>query len=139
MGKRVLIFVRACLIIGVTLMTGLFDNPAQATDSRIIFELTDEPGTWFRNAAGPVAGFASLAVATPGTELRFTGKSNTVHTRASLIFPTGAINMPFDTAPRKGSDDVVLHTPGLYVFTCKIHPYMFGAVIVDDPTLPDWI
>ncbi|MEK7768395.1 MAG: copper oxidase, partial [Pseudomonadota bacterium] len=31
------------------------------------------------------------------------------------------------------SDSVVLKTPGLYVFTCKIHPYMFGAVIVDDP------
>ena len=106
----------------------------QASDPRIIFELTDEPGAWFRNAAGPVAGFKSLAVATPGTEVRFTGKSNTVHTRTSLIFPTGAINMPFDTAPRKGSDDVVLHTPGLYVFTCKIHPYMFGAVIVDDPS-----
>jgi YVTN family beta-propeller protein len=77
-----------------------------------------------------------LAVATPGTEVRFKGNSNTVHTRTSLIFPTGAINMPFDTAPRKGSDEVVLHTPGLYVFTCKIHPYMFGAVIVDDPSTP---
>lgn len=106
----------------------------QASDPRIIFELTDEPGAWFRNAAGPVAGFKSLAVATPGTEVRFDGKSNTVHTRTSLIFPTGAINMPFDTTPRKGSDTVVLHTPGLYVFTCKIHPYMFGAVIVDDPS-----
>jgi len=104
-----------------------------AGDPRIIFELTDEPGAWFNNAAGPVAGFKSLAVATPGTEVRFTGKSNTVHTRTSLIFPTGAINMPFDTEPRKGSDSVVLKTPGLYVFTCKIHPYMFGAVIVDDP------
>ena len=35
--------------------------------------------------------------------------------------------MPF------GSDSVVLRTPGLYVFTCKIHPYMFGAVIINDP------
>ena len=26
-----------------------------------------------------------------------------------------------------------LDTPGLYVFVCKIHPYMFSAVIVDDP------
>jgi YVTN family beta-propeller protein len=111
-------------------------STVQASDPRIIFELTDEPGAWFRNAAGPVAGFQSLAVATPGTEVRFTGKSNTVHTRTSLIFPTGAINMPFDTAPRKGSDEVMLHTPGLYVFTCKIHPYMFGAVIVDNPGTP---
>jgi hypothetical protein len=66
-------------------------STVQASDPRIIFELTDEPGAWFRNVAGPVAGFRSLAVATPGTEVRFTGKSNTVHTRTSLIFPTGAI------------------------------------------------
>ncbi len=125
--------VTACIpIIGM----GSGVSTVQASDPRIEFELTDEPGAWFRNAAGPVAGFRSLAVATPGTEVRFTGKSNTVHTRTSLIFPENAINMPFDTAPRKGSDEVVLHTPGLYVFTCKIHPYMFGAVIVDDPATP---
>lgn len=118
------------------LAAGSTVSTVQASDPRITFELTDEPGAWFRNAAGPVAGFQSLAVATPGTEVRFTGKSNTVHTRTSLIFPTGAINMPFDTAPRKGTDEVVLHTPGLYVFTCKIHPYMFGAVIVDHPSTP---
>jgi hypothetical protein len=40
--------------------------------------------------------------------------------------------MPFTTDPRKGGDSVTLTTPGLYVFTCSIHPYMFGAVIVDD-------
>jgi YVTN family beta-propeller protein len=105
-----------------------------ADSNRVEFEITDEPGSWFKNTAGPIAGTQSLAVVTPGTEVQFTGKSNTVHTRTSLIFPTGAINMPFDTEPRKGSDTVVLHTPGLYVFTCKIHPYMFGAVIVDDPS-----
>ena len=136
MSKRVTVFVRSCLAIAMVFISGALVSQTYAGDPRIIFELTDEPGAWFRNAAGPVAGFASLAVATPGTEVRFTGKSNTVHTRTSLIFPTGAINMPFDTAPRKGSDEVVLHTPGLYVFTCKIHPYMFGAVIVDNPGTP---
>ncbi len=129
MSKRVTVFVRSCLAIAIVVMAGSFLDQAQASDPRIEFELTDEPGAWFRNKAGGGA----LAVATPGTEVRFTGKSNTVHTRTSLIFPTGASNMPFDTAPRKGSDSVVLRTPGLYVFTCKIHPYMFGAVIVDDP------
>ncbi len=140
MGKKVLLVVRACLILAVTIVVGSFVDSAQAKDPRVEFELTDEPGAWFRlkDSGG------SLAVVTPGTEVRFTGKSNTVHTRTSLIFPvtninptTGigvpAVNMPFDTEPRKGSDQVVLHTPGLYVFTCKIHPYMFGAVIVDDP------
>lgn len=129
MGKKMMILLQSCLVMCLTLMTGLFMNSAQASDPRIEFELTDEPGAWFRNKAGG----GSLAVTTPGTEVRFSGKSNTVHTRTSLIYPTGAASMPFDTAPRKGSDAIVLTTPGLYVFTCKIHPYMFGAVIVDDP------
>ncbi|MDR4463866.1 MAG: hypothetical protein MRJ66_06330 [Nitrospira sp.] len=136
MGKRMKILVQLCLVMGLTLMTGSLINSAQASDPRVEFELTDEPGAWFRNAAGPVAGFRSLAVATPGTEVMFTGKSNTVHTRTSLIFPTGAAGMPFNTPPRKGGDEVTLTTPGLYVFTCSIHPYMFGAVIVDDPSTP---
>jgi YVTN family beta-propeller protein len=79
------------------------------------------------------AGTRSLAVATPGVRVKFSGNSNTVHTRTSLVFPAGAANMPFTTEPRKGGDSVNLTTPGLYVFTCGIHPYMFGAVIVDDP------
>lgn len=132
MSKGGIVFVRSCLAIAIVLMAGSLVDQVQASDPRIEFELTDEPGSWFRNKAGG----GSLAVATPGTEVRFSGNSNTVHTRTSLIFPTGAVNMPFDTAPRKGSDEVVLHTPGLYVFTCKIHPYMFGAVIVDNPATP---
>ena len=134
MGKKVLLVVRACLVLAVTVVTGSFVDPAQAKDPRVEFELTDEPGAWFKNISQPpIAGTQSLAIVTPGTQVRFSGKSNTVHTRTSLLWPTGAANMPFDTEPRKGSDEVVLQKPGLYVFTCKIHPYMFGAVIVDNP------
>jgi len=106
---------------------------ASDSDNRVIFTLTDEPGRWFRSDRGAIAGTYSLAVATPGVEVRFTGGSHTVHTMTSLIFPTGAAGMPFDTEATKGSRDVVLSTPGLYVFVCKIHPYMLGAVIVDNP------
>ena len=108
-------------------------GPAEANDNRIIFELTDEPGRWFKSAAGSIGGTRSLAVARPGVEVKFTGKSHTVHTMTSLIFPAGAAGMPFDTEATKGTREVVLRTPGLYVFVCKIHPYMLGAVIVDDP------
>jgi DNA-binding beta-propeller fold protein YncE len=112
-------------------------RPAAADGgSRVIFEMTDEPGRWIKNTAGPIAGTQSLAVAAPGVEVVFTGKSHTVHTNTSLLFPTGAANMPFDTDPGKGSNSVVLTTPGLYVFVCKIHPYMLAAVIVDNPQTP---
>lgn len=74
-----------------------------ADGPRVTFELTDEPGSWFNNAAGPVAGFKSLAVATPGTEVRFTGKSNTVHTRTSLALD-GAGTIPRVLNPPAASD-----------------------------------
>jgi YVTN family beta-propeller protein len=124
------------LMLGAASLFAGIAGQTEASGPRVEFQITDEPGAWFKNSAGPIAGTQSLVVATPGTEVRFSGNSNTVHTRTSLIFPTGAINMPFDTEPRKGSDQVILHTPGLYVFTCKIHPYMFGAVIVDNPATP---
>jgi len=106
---------------------------AWAKDDRIRFELNDGPGNWYRNANGPVAGSGSLAVGAPGVEVEFRRDSNTLHTMTSLLFPSGAKNMPFDTPPQKGSERVKLVTPGLYVFFCQIHPYMLGAVIVDDP------
>lgn len=113
-------------------LTLLSAGAASAGDNEIEFQLTDNPGRWFDTGTA-VAGNRSIAIASPGVRVKFSGNSNTVHTRTSLIYPTGAANMPFNTEPRKGGDDVTLTTPGLYVFTCSVHPYMFGAVIVDDP------
>ncbi|WP_337861561.1 beta-propeller fold lactonase family protein [Nitrososphaera sp.] len=109
---------------------------SSSSGNRVQFDLTDEPGRWFRNTAGDItaSGTESLAVGNPGVRVDFNVRSNTVHTVTSLIFPAGAANMPFDQAePSKSSQSVTLQDPGLYVFTCKVHPYMFGAVIVDDP------
>lgn len=113
------------------------DRPAPSgSQSRygneVNFSLTDNPGHWFDTGA-TIAGTRSLAVAKPGVRVNFSGNSTTVHTRTSVIYPTSAAGMPFNTSPRKGGDSVTLKTPGLYVFTCSIHPYMLGAVIVDDP------
>ncbi|MGH9753198.1 MAG: copper oxidase [Blastocatellia bacterium] len=122
-------------VLSLTLFLAAISTPTlvQSHDNLVKFHLTDEPASWFKNAAGPVAGNSSLAVATPGVEVRFSGKSHTVHTMTSLIWPTGGAGMPFDTEATKGNESVVLQTPGLYVFVCKIHPYMLGAVVVDDP------
>ena len=118
---------------GLALAGSLFAATlAVAGSNEVNFALTDTPGRWFDTGVD-IAGTRSLAVATPGVKVNFSGDSHTVHTRTSLIYPTGAVGMPFTTEPRKGGDSVTLSTPGLYVFTCSIHPYMFGAVIVDDP------
>ncbi|MDR4511119.1 MAG: beta-propeller fold lactonase family protein [Nitrososphaeraceae archaeon] len=42
--------------------------------------------------------------------------------------------MPFDQVTAySGGGMIKLEAPGLYIFTCKIHPYMSAAVLVDDP------
>ena len=96
-------------------------------------------GPWFQCVgAGCVqAGTQSLAVVNPGTDVRITvgQESGTVHTLSTLIYPAGAQQMPFDqpAAFRADSRSVTLNDPGLYVFVCKVHPFMLAATIVDDP------
>ncbi|WP_295624386.1 multicopper oxidase domain-containing protein [uncultured Nitrosomonas sp.] len=108
----------------------------------VTFEITDEPASWFRSARGDtLVGLGlgiktkSLEVIAPGSSVNFImSDTNAVHTISSLLWPTGAHHMPFNqTDAYRGGGILRLDTPGLYVFTCKVHPYMFGAVIVDDP------
>ncbi|MEO8046407.1 MAG: hypothetical protein ABI684_03910, partial [Nitrospirota bacterium] len=135
---------------------------AQAAPT-ITFEAGDRPGNFFTcsntaNSASigcvPAAiGGAqqrSLAVIAPGETVGFSsvgGEASTIHTALSLLWPTGATHdaaVPFATTPFKtpidflhpvtdGTNEVKLNTPGLYVFICDIHVYMFATVIVDDP------
>jgi DNA-binding beta-propeller fold protein YncE len=59
------------------------------------------------------------------------------HMISSLIWPTGAKGFPFDQQGAfVGDTEIQLTKPGLYAFQCKIHPYMLGAVVVDDPLTP---
>ena len=126
-----------------------------ATTPAVTFQATDNPGSWFecsntgesssigcvpQSVAG--TGEKSLAVIAPNERIAFssTGQAATLHTAVSLIYPTGAKNMPFDvdllppSLGGSGSPFVVsLKDPGIYVFFCDIHPYMFATVIVDDP------
>jgi YVTN family beta-propeller protein len=100
-----------------------------------IFQLTDNPGNWF-DSGTDIAGTRSLVVARPGDTIKFDvgSMTHTVHTASSLLWPTGAAAMPFDEPKAfKGDEQVRLTTPGLYVFVCKLHPFMLAAVIVDDP------
>ncbi|MBX3615636.1 MAG: multicopper oxidase domain-containing protein [Nitrosomonas sp.] len=108
----------------------------------VTLEISDEPASWFRSPRGDaIVGLPfdiktkSLEVIYPGSSVNFImSDTNAVHTISSLLWPTGAHHMPFNqTDAYRGGGIVKLDTPGLYVFTCKVHPYMFGAVIVDDP------
>lgn len=130
------------------ILLGPKDEPGVVT-----FEVSDEPASWFRSARGdaivelskpsasgsPLQGAdiktKSLEVIVPGSSVNFImSDTNAVHTISSLLWPSGAEHMPYNqSSAYRGGGFVTLHTPGLYVFTCKVHPFMFGAVIVDDP------
>jgi hypothetical protein len=76
---------------------------AVPADGIVNFIATDDVGPWFQ-CVGPgcvPADTQSLAVVKPGTDVRITvgNESGTVHTFTSLVYPTGAQNMPFDQPP----------------------------------------
>lgn len=125
------------------------------------FISTDEPGPWYKCVSAfdaatllgcvpfSVGKTQSLAVIKSGDTVEIDNGSginnvgvdttNTVHTFTSLLYPKNALNMPFDqpNGAFRGTDSVQLHTPGLYVFVCKLHPFMLAATIVDDNSLLD--
>ncbi len=132
------------------ILLGPKDEPGLVT-----FEVSDEPASWFKSARGDaIVGLRnkdvgltsdpdksldiktkSLEVIAPGSSVNFVmSDTNGVHSISSLLWPTGAAHMPFNqTNAYRGGGIVKLDTPGLYVFTCKVHPFMFAAVIVNDP------
>jgi DNA-binding beta-propeller fold protein YncE len=106
------------------------------------FKLTDTPGSWFDSGL-QLFGGKSLSVMEllPGVQnkVKFivgpeTG-TNTAHSATSLIRPQGAENIDQDSG-FIGEREYDIDKPGLYAFTCKIHPYMLGAIVADDPLTP---
>ena len=134
---------------------GVFSISTALAEPAVTFQVTDDGGSWFEcspsTSKGCVpeevagTGEKSLAVVSPGDTIAFAslGQANTLHTAVSLMFPHKAKNMPFDVdlvPPLLGGSGtpftVTVKDPGLYVFFCDIHPYMFAAV-VDDPSTPE--
>jgi YVTN family beta-propeller protein len=67
---------------------------------------------------------ASFKIGQPANE--------SLHDITSLIWPE---NAPYfeQMGAFAGEDSTQLTEPGLYAWTCTIHPYMLGATVVDDP------
>jgi DNA-binding beta-propeller fold protein YncE len=122
------------------LMYGASDLALANNDNKdVTFKITDVPGYWFDTGAD-IAGTRSLAIAAPGTTINFLqniyGKptAEARHTITSLLWPSNAKpgELIDQDAANQDNHHVTLRTPGLYVYVCKLHPYMLGAVIVDD-------
>jgi DNA-binding beta-propeller fold protein YncE/plastocyanin len=94
--------------------------------------LTDEPGNWFK----------SERTGTPFTVIRAGERvdfeinnccTSTKHTVTLLMKPTGSNVVMDQDQAKSGSLSVDnFDLPGVYLFHCKIHPYMTAVVAVTD-------
>jgi DNA-binding beta-propeller fold protein YncE/plastocyanin len=145
-----------------TLNAGVLDDIDNLLNEKTLGAVPAKNGTGFAPKYLGILepGFAdtegrSIAVINPGETVLFGMKdSQTKHTITTLIYPEAAEQLGGNgilTMAGIGHYDqqvgirgsailtnstgypVGLDTPGLYVFVCKIHPYMFSAVVVDDP------
>ncbi len=107
--------------------------PAVAMGADDTMRLTDEPGNWFRSDATGTP-FTAINV---GDEIDFVISNcctNTRHTVTLLIKPVGSQVALDQDQSQNGSLSVEFDVPGVYVFVCKIHPYMTAVVGVRDAT-----
>jgi len=124
---------RSAIVVGV--ITVLFAAvpaaaPAQAP-SRDEMQLTDTPGNWFRSEAS----------GTPVSTVRQGGRvdfeagelTNTRHTATLVIKPPAStLTVDQDDSRSGGIASAEFDVPGVYLFLCKVHPYMTGVVAVED-------
>lgn len=143
-----------CFAAGVAGCSG--DDPAPPAaggptpvPAAVTFDVTDEAGHWF-DTGNAVAGTRSLAIIKPGEKVRFLqtksehgpsgangpSRVESFHTVTSLIWPSDATPAERIDQDKANKDDheVALIAKGLYVFVCKLHPYMLAGVVVDDST-----
>lgn len=122
------------LLMAIGLLYGASDL---AFAKGVTFKVNDVPGYWFDTGVD-IAGTRSLAIIAPGDMVKFKQDVESRHTVTSLVWPSNAKpNELIDQdAANVNNHHVKLTTPGLYVYVCKLHPYMLGAVIVDDGATP---
>ncbi|MBI2919307.1 MAG: hypothetical protein HYY01_15140 [Chloroflexi bacterium] len=101
--------------------------------------LTDDPGNWFRSATTGIP----LSVVDIGDSVevdfrlgQFTG---TRHTVTLLLRPPSSKVASDQASSINGKVTVKFDVPGVYLFGCKVHPYMTGVVAVKDAAgnIPD--
>ena len=116
--------------------------PLPAMESPITFKVKDDASYWFDHEnkdVEKVTHSRSLGAGVGPTTVKMLINEPNVeeaHTVTFVTWPVGAKNMPFDSGGKTGEVSIVLENPGLYAWQCVIHPYMLGAVVIDDPSTP---
>ena len=107
-------------------------------DTADTFYLTDDPGNWFQSE---ITG-TPVTLLQPGDRLDFKINgccTDTRHTATLLVKPTGSSAVLDQDSAKKGTLSVDLDLPGVYLFVCKVHPYMnaVAAVLDENGQIPD--
>ena len=100
--------------------------------------LTDEPGNWFKSELTGTP----FTVIKAGERVDFKINNcctSTKHTVTLLMKPTGSNVVMDQDQAQSGTLSVDFDLPGVYLFHCKIHPYMTAVVGVTDASgnIPD--
>jgi YVTN family beta-propeller protein len=117
-------------IAAVVVLSGVVPGVATA-QTRDTMQLTDEPGNWFRSEA---SGTPVSIVRTGGRVDFVAGElTNTRHTATLVIKPpASSLAVDQDDSRSGGVASAEFDVPGVYLFLCKVHPYMTGVVAVQD-------
>ena len=118
------------VVAAVTAVLGALPGAAMA-QTRDTMQLTDDAGNWFRSEA---SGTPVSTVRTGGRVDFVAGElTNTRHTATLVIKPTASrLSVDQDQSRSGGVDSAEFDAPGVYVFLCKVHPYMTAVVAVQD-------
>ena len=113
----------------VAIMLFSASGQAVAHDAADTMFLTDEPGNWFRSEANGIP----LSIVKVGDEVEFRvdeDDTDTIHTATLLLAPPGSTASLDQEEPFDGKESITFDVAGVYLFICKVHPYMAGAVAV---------
>lgn len=142
--KRPLFLTKAMLIFCVAALLMTSPGLGEAKDKNKPYHggetmfLTDEPGNWFKDEDNGTP----VTVIPQGGRVQFDRGTltGTNHTVTLLIRPTGSTLEVDQDHPGNGNIGVKFdQPPGVYLFVCKVHPYMTGIVAVKDANgnIPD--
>src|SRR5262245_53293527 len=116
---------------GASTSSGRSTSTGSSDDDRDTMQLSDEPGNWFRSER---TGESVTSVPVGGRVDFVAGElTNTRHTATLVIKPVGSqLAADQDQARSGGVASATFDRPGVYLFLCKVHPYMTGVVAVPD-------
>jgi YVTN family beta-propeller protein len=120
-------------VANVTSLLGQFQNQVADLPVDVPLDLAGLPvGLDLQKALDDLSQFAVKGPAVTASFVIDDPKNQSLHDITSLIWPKDA---PYfeQMGAFAGEASTQLTEPGLYAWTCTIHPYMLGATVVDDP------